>query len=283
MDVKVVGMLGLGPMGSGIVQVCAQAGYDVVGIDVDQAAADRGLAWIDESMGRLVRRGSLTDEQRDQARSRITVGADRDRLAACDLVIEGVFEDADLKTRIWRELDALVKADALLASNTSTIPILSLAMATSRPERLVGLHFFNPVAMMELVELIRTPITDPAVTEQLTAFATSLGKTAVPVNDRPGFVGNLLIVPYLCDAIRAFETGVASMEDIDTVMRLGFNHPMGPFRLSDLIGLDIVHDMAASIYEETKDIRYQPPILLKQKVRMGHLGRKSGRGFYEYG
>jgi 3-hydroxybutyryl-CoA dehydrogenase len=275
-------MLGLGPMGSGIVQVCAQAGYEVLGVDVDQAAADRALGWIDESLGRLVRRGTLTEEQGDAARSRITVSVDRTGLATSDVVIEGVFEDAELKTRIWRELDELAKPGALLASNTSTIPILSLAMVTSRPERLVGLHFFNPVAMMDLVELIRTPITDPAVVDELTAFTISLGKTPVPVNDHPGFVGNLLIVPYLCDAIRAFESGVAEMDDIDTVMKLGFNHPMGPFRLSDLIGLDIVHDMAASIFEETKDPRYQPPILLKQKVRMGHLGRKSGRGFYEY-
>jgi 3-hydroxybutyryl-CoA dehydrogenase len=282
MVVRTVGMLGMGPMGSGIVQVAAQAGYDVIGVEVDRAAADRGLGWIDDSMARLVKRGTLTDEQREASRARITTAVDRDALATCDVVIEGVFEDADLKTRIWQDLDRIARPDALLASNTSTIPILAIAMATSRPERLVGLHFFNPVPMMELVELIRTPLTDPAVVDELRGFATSLGKTPVPVNDHPGFVGNLLIVPFLCDAIRALETGVAAMEDIDTVMKLGFNHPMGPFRLCDLIGIDIVHDMAASIYEETKDPRYQPPILLKQKLRMGHLGRKTGQGFYTY-
>jgi len=183
---------------------------------------------------------------------------------------------------VFTKLDAIVRPDALLASNTSTIPIVLLGAATKHPERVVGMHFFNPVALMALVEVIKAPAADEAYIEAARAFAADLGKSPVLTNDVPGFVGNLLMVPFLIDVIRQYEKGVASMEAIDEVIKLGFNHPMGPFALCDLIGLDIVHDMAVSMYEETKEPRYYPTNLLKQMVRMGRLGRKTGRGFYSY-
>jgi 3-hydroxybutyryl-CoA dehydrogenase len=188
----------------------------------------------------------------------------------------------DQKKRVFAEIDRLAAPDALLASNTSTIPLVILAAVASRPERVIGLHFFNPVPAMKLVEVIRTPVAEPAVVEAGRQLAEELGKSPVVINDVPGFVGNLLVVPYLLDAIRAHERSVAEPQAIDDVIRLGFNHPMGPFALADLIGLDIVHDMAASMYEEYKDPKYFPPPLLKQYVRLGWLGRKTGRGFYTY-
>ncbi|MEO3855860.1 3-hydroxyacyl-CoA dehydrogenase family protein [Acrocarpospora sp. B8E8] len=282
MQIKSVGVIGVGTMGAGIMQVAAQNGLEVIGVERDEAAVEGARRRLEAGFARTAARGKLTEAQAAEALGRITVTTGLEAAARVDLVVDAVFEDVELKRNLLGQIDELVPQETLIASNTSTIPLVILAGATSRPERVVGLHFFNPVPAMKLVEVIRTPVTLDESVETLRRFAVDLGKEPVIVNDVPGFVGNLLIVPYLLDAIRAYERGVAGMESIDSVIKLGFNHPMGPFALSDLIGLDIVHDMAASMYEEYKEPRYHPPTLLKQYVRLGWLGRKTGRGFYSY-
>ena len=282
MDLKKIAVIGMGTMGAGIAQVAVQNGFDVVAVERDGEAAKAGRSRVVGGLGRLVKRERLSQAEADAALLRLDVVTDLDRIADADIVIEAAFEDVAVKTELFTRIDAITAPDAILASNTSTIPLVIMAARTRRPERVVGVHFFNPVPMMKLVEVIRTPSSDDEVLDAVSRLAVALGKTPVPVNDVPGFVGNLLVVPFLLDAIRALERGVATKESIDEVIKLGFNHPMGPFALSDLIGLDIVHDMAASMYEEYRDPKYWPPTLLKQYVRMGRLGRKSGRGFYTY-
>ncbi|WAH97692.1 3-hydroxyacyl-CoA dehydrogenase family protein [Arthrobacter sp. MMS18-M83] len=282
MQIKRVAVVGCGTMGGGIVQTAAQNGFQTVGVETSEQAAEAARARIAAGLNRSFTRGKITEAQRDSALANFTVSSDLSDITDADLVIEAVFEDVELKKEILGRIDKLVAPEAFIASNTSTIPLVILAAATTRPEQVVGAHFFNPVPSMKLVEVIKTPVTLPENVQTFVDFAKALGKSPVVVNDVPGFIGNLLIVPYLTDAIRAFERGVADMESIDEVIKLGFNHPMGPFALSDLIGLDIVHDMAASMYEEYKDPRYFPPTLLKQYVRLGWLGRKTGRGFYTY-
>ncbi|ROO86579.1 3-hydroxyacyl-CoA dehydrogenase [Actinocorallia herbida] len=282
MNISKIAVVGCGTMGGGIVQLAAQHGLEVVGVEASEAGVAAARERISAGLAATAARGKITPEQVELAMSAFTLTTDLTEITKADLVVEAVYEDVELKKRLLGEIDRLVGPDTLIASNTSTIPLVILAAATSRPEQVVGLHFFNPVPAMRLIEVIKTPVTEQHCIDALTEFATGLGKSPVLVNDVPGFVGNLLIVPYLLDAIRAFERGVADMESIDAVITLGFNHKMGPFRLSDLIGLDIVHDMAASMYEEYKDPRYFPPPLLKQYVRLGWLGRKTGRGFYTY-
>ncbi|WP_019064080.1 3-hydroxyacyl-CoA dehydrogenase family protein [Streptomyces prunicolor] len=282
MQIKQIAVVGCGTMGAGIIQVAAQTGIEVVGVERTEPDAEAARLRIEAGLEATASRGRITPEQAREAASRFTVTTELARVADADLVVEAVFEDVELKKGVLKEIDGLVGPDTFIASNTSTIPLVILAAATSRPDRVVGLHFFNPVPAMKLVEVIKTPVTSAEHVRTMVDLAVAMGKNPVVVNDVPGFVGNLLIVPYLLDAVRAFERGVADMESIDSVIRLGFNHPMGPFRLSDLIGLDIVHDMAASMYEEYKDPRYFPPPLLKQYVRLGWLGRKTGRGFYRY-
>ncbi|PAK24177.1 hypothetical protein CJD44_24245 [Streptomyces sp. alain-838] len=282
MQIKKIAVVGCGTMGGGIIQLAAQNGFEVVGVDTDESAVVRARERIAAGTEATLARGRITPEQAERAPGLYRLGTDLAAVAEADLVVEAVYEDVGLKKRLLAEIDRLVAPEALIASNTSTIPLVVLAAATSRPERIVGLHFFNPVPAMRLVEVIRTPITEQEPIDAVTELTTTLGKNPVVVNDVPGFVGNLLIVPYLLDAVRAYERGVADMKSIDSVIELGFNHKMGPLALSDLIGLDIVHDMAASMYEEYKDPRYVPPVLLKQYVRLGRLGRKSGRGFYRY-
>jgi len=282
MHIKKIAVVGCGTMGSGIVQVAASLGFEVVGVEAGPADVARAGERIRAGLAGSLERGKLTAEQAERAGEFYTLTDDLGEISRADLVVEAVYEDVELKRRLLGEIDRLVGPETLIASNTSTIPLVILAASTGRPEQVVGLHFFNPVPVMRLVEVIKTPVTEPGPVELVTDLARTLGKVPVVVNDVPGFVGNLLIVPYLLDAIRAFERGVADMDSIDSVIMLGFNHKMGPFRLSDLIGLDIVHDMAASMYEEYKDPRYFPPPLLKQYVRLGWLGRKSGRGFYSY-
>lgn len=282
MSTKKIAVVGLGTMGAGIAQVAVQSGFQVVGVERDGAAVTAARGRVSTGLDRLVKRDKLTADERDAALYRLRVETDVEAIGDADVVIEAVFEDVEGKKGLFARLDRAASADALLASNTSTIPLVILAAATSRPERVIGLHFFNPVPMMKLVEVIRTPAADAARVEAGRQLAVDLGKSPVLINDVPGFVGNLLVVPYLLDAIRAYERNVAELSAIDDVIKLGFNHPMGPFALADLIGLDIVHDMAASMYEEYKDPKYFPPPLLKQYVRMGWLGRKTGRGFYTY-
>ena len=282
MAVKKMAVVGCGTMGSGIIQVAAQTGIEVVGIETSEANAERAYERINAGLDGTLKRGKITEEQAAKAREVFSITTDLGAVANADIVVEAVYEDVALKNDILGRIDKLVGPNTFIASNTSTIPLVILAGATTRPERVVGLHFFNPVPAMKLVEVIKTPVTSEDDVAAMVELAQRMGKSPVVVNDVPGFVGNLLITPYLNDAIRAFERGVAPMESIDEVMQLGFNHPMGPFRLADLIGLDIVHDMGASIYEETKDPKYFPPIMLKQYVRLGWLGRKTGRGFYRY-
>ncbi len=282
MAVNKMAVVGCGTMGSGIIQVAAQTGIEVVGIETSEANAERAYERINAGLDGTLKRGKITEEQAAKAREVFRITTDLGAVANADIVVEAVYEDVALKNDILGRIDKLVGPNTFIASNTSTIPLVILAGATTRPERVVGLHFFNPVPAMKLVEVIKTPVTSEDDVAAMVELAQRMGKSPVVVNDVPGFVGNLLITPYLNDAIRAFERGVAPMESIDEVMQLGFNHPMGPFRLADLIGLDIVHDMGASIYEETKDPKYFPPIMLKQYVRLGWLGRKTGRGFYRY-
>ncbi|TQM11210.1 3-hydroxyacyl-CoA dehydrogenase family protein [Pseudonocardia kunmingensis] len=282
MQIKRMAVVGCGTMGTGIIQVASQVGIEVVGVESTEEGVVRARERVGSGLDATVARGKITPEQAAEARGRYSIGTDLSTIGGADIVVEAVFEDVELKKRILGEIDTLVGPETFIASNTSTIPLVILAGATSRPERVVGLHFFNPVPAMKLVEVIKTPVTAAEHVQAMVGLAETMGKSPVVVNDVPGFVGNLLIVPYLLDAIRAYERGVADMESIDSVITLGFNHKMGPFRLSDLIGLDIVHDMAASMYEEYRDPKYFPPPLLKQYVRLGWLGRKTGRGFFTY-
>ena len=277
-----IGIVGGGTMGSGIAQVAVQSGYRVTLVELDLAAAQRAEQQVVTGLERSVERGRLEADRLEAVRGNLSVGDNLDAVSSADVVVEAVFEDVELKKGLFTRLDEIVAPGTPLASNTSTIPIVILAGATKRPEQVAGMHFFNPVPAMKLVEVIKTPVSSTQVIDDLTRLASDLGKSPVPVNDVPGFVGNLLVVPFLLDAIRAYERGVASKEAIDDVLKLGFNHPMGPLALSDLIGLDIVVDMAESMYDEYREPRYFPPPTLKQLVRLGHLGRKSGRGFYAY-
>lgn len=282
MTIKKIAVVGCGTMGAGIVQLAAQNCLEAIGVEASESGIDAAHRRIDAGLEAGLSRGKISPEQAEQARNSYTLTTDLTEIKQADLVVEAVYEDVELKKRLLGEIDRLVGPETLIASNTSTIPLVILAAATSRRDQVIGLHFFNPVPAMRLVEVIKTPVTEQGCIDAVTELTRRLGKSPVVVNDVPGFVGNLLIVPYLLDAIRAFERGVADKESIDSVITSGFNHKMGPFRLSDLIGLDIVHDMAASMYEEYKDPRYFPPPLLKQYVRLGWLGRKTGRGFYTY-
>jgi 3-hydroxybutyryl-CoA dehydrogenase len=277
-----VGVLGCGLMGSGIAQVCAQAGYETIVREVTDALAERGLQGIGRQLARLEEKGKMTGEERQAVWSRLDATADLGDLARCDLVIEAVVEDLELKNDLWRELDDLCGAETIFASNTSSLTIADMAAATSRPERMVGLHFFNPVPVMKLVEVVRTIATEAAVFEQAFAFARSLGKEPIECRDNSGFVVNLLLVPYMMDAIRALEQGVASIEDIDKGMRLGTGYPMGPFALCDFVGIDTLNRIGDIMYAEYREKRYASPPLLKRMTSLGYFGRKSGRGFYDY-
>ncbi|RMH71757.1 MAG: 3-hydroxybutyryl-CoA dehydrogenase [Actinomyces sp.] len=278
-----IGVVGAGQMGSGIIEVMARNGLEVVAREVDAAAAEAGRSRVESSMGRAVERGKLDAETRDRALAAVTWTTELADLAGCDLVVEAVVEDLALKHEIFAALDEVLDADAVMATNTSSIPVIDVAMATSRPEQVLGMHFFNPAPVMKLVELIATQRTDPAVFDAVRAFTTEvLGKRVVVAPDRSGFVVNALLVPYITQAIAMYEAGHASREDIDEGMVLGCGHPMGPLTLADMIGLDTCLAVAESLYEEYRERFLAPPPLLKRMVAAGHLGRKSGRGFYDY-
>jgi 3-hydroxybutyryl-CoA dehydrogenase len=281
--IRRVGVVGCGLMGSGIVEVVARAGYDVVVRELSPELLERGLQRIDASMRRAVERGKLDEPTRGAARARVRGTTALDDLAGADLIVEAVIERMDEKKAVLRDLDRLVGPAAVLASNTSSLSITEMAAATRRPERVVGLHFFNPVPVMPLVEIVRGLLTAEDVVGAMREFAGRLGKTVVVAKDTPGFIVNRLLVPYLLDAIRVLELGVASREDIDTAITLGLGHPMGPLTLLDFVGLDTTYYIAEAMFQEFKDHRYAPPPLLKQMVLAGWWGRKSGRGFYEYG
>ncbi|RLF09871.1 MAG: 3-hydroxybutyryl-CoA dehydrogenase [Thermoprotei archaeon] len=285
-DVKNVAVVGLGVMGTGIAQVFAQAGFNVVARDVSEDYLKRGLDIIKNGpfgLYKAVEKGRLKKEDADAALARIRTTTSLDEAAKdADLVVEAIFENLELKKQLFKELDEKCPEHTVLASNTSTLSITALGGATKRPDRVVGMHFFNPVPVMRLVEVVRGLATSDDTVQLIKDLSVKLGKTPVVVKDVPGFIANRLALPYLAEAMRAYEQGIASAEDIDTAMKLGYNMPMGPLELLDLIGLDTTLDVLESIYRETNDPKYAPPVILKQMVRAGWTGRKSGRGFYDY-
>ncbi len=277
-----VGVVGCGLMGSGIAQVCASAGYPTQVVELEAAPLERGRALIRKSLDRLRAKNQLTPEQAESALGRLQFCLRLEDLDGCPLIIEAIVENPTQKRALFTRLDQLAPPNTILASNTSSISITELATATRRPERFLGMHFFNPVPVMKLVEVVRTLATDEAVFQQALTFAASLGKTAVRTSDRPGFIVNRLLVPYLLDAVRALEEGVGTIEDIDAGMKLGCGHPMGPLTLLDFVGLDTTYFIANIMFDEFRERRFAPPTLLKRMVLAGWHGRKSGRGFYDY-
>ena len=269
-------------MGSGIAHVAALAGFTVTVRDVAQPIVDKGLQSIEKNLARQVEKGTISAADRDQARARLRGTTNLEDLKDCDLVIEAIIEQVPAKKELYAALDKICPPATIFASNTSSISITELAVATQRPGRFLGLHFFNPVPVMKLVEVIRTIATEPAVFEELVKFSEKLGKTPVRTSDRTGFIVNRLLVPYLLDAVRVLEEGVASIEDIDNSMKLGCGHPMGPLTLLDFVGLDTTYYIADIMFDEFKERRFAPPPLLKRMVLAGWNGRKAGRGFYDY-
>jgi 3-hydroxybutyryl-CoA dehydrogenase len=281
-EIKKVGVLGCGLMGSGVAQVAAAAGYQTVVRDVSDAVMAKGKAGITKSLDKFVEKGKLSAADRDATVARLSYVTDVAALKDCDIVIEAVTEDLELKNGLWKQLDGLCPAHTIFASNTSSLTIAAMASATSRADRFVGLHFFNPVPLMQLVEVVRTVTTSPATFDRAFGFAKSLGKEAVAAKDNSGFIVNLLLVPYLLDAIRALEHGVATTVDIDNAMKLGCGYPMGPLTLLDFVGNDTTYKIAEIMFTEYRETRYAPPPLLKRMVMAGLYGRKSGKGFYDY-
>jgi len=281
-EIKTVGVLGCGLMGSGIAQVAAAAGYRTIVREVSDALNEKGRERIAGSLGKLVDKGKLPTADRDATLGRLSFTTRLGDLKGCDVVIEAVTEDLEVKNALWKELDGLCGPSTLFASNTSSLTIAAMAAATKRADRFVGLHFFNPVPLMKLVEVVRTVTTSPAAFDRAMAFAASLGKEPIAAKDSSGFIVNLLLVPYLLDAIRALEHGVGTIPDVDKGMVLGTGYPMGPFTLLDFVGLDTTYQIAEIMFDEYREARYAPPPLLKRMVLAGMYGKKSGKGFYDY-
>src|SRR5499425_679962 len=286
MEIKKVGVLGCGLMGSGIAQVAAMAGFEVSVLEVEQKFLDKGFAGIEKSLAKFaerpVEKGGITAEQKDAARARLKGTTNESDLADCDIIIEAIIENVEEKKKMYAAVDGIVKKDAIFATNTSSISVTELLTAVKRPERFIGLHFFNPVPLMKLVEVVKTIATTPQVYDTAYEFGKKLGKVPVRTSDKTGFIVNRLLVPYLLDAIRAYEEGVGSIEDIDNAMKLGCGYPMGPFTLGDFVGLDTTYYIAEIMFNEFREKRFAPPPLLKRMVLAGLYGRKSGRGFYDY-
>ena len=286
MEIKKVGVLGCGLMGSGIAQVCATAGFEVAVLEVEQKYLDKGFTGIEKSLAKFaerpVEKGGITPQQKDEIRARLKGTTSKADLADCDIVIEAIIENVEEKKKMYAAIDSVVKKGAIFASNTSSISVTELLTAVKRPERFIGLHFFNPVPLMKLVEVVKTIATSPEVYDAAYEFAKKLGKVPVRTSDKTGFIVNRLLVPYLLDAIRAYEEGVGSIEDIDQAMKLGCGYPMGPFTLLDFVGLDTTYYITHVMYDEFKERRFASPPLLKRMVMAGWYGRKSGRGFYDY-
>lgn len=281
-EIRRVAVLGCGLMGSGIAEVCAKAGYDTQVREITDELAQKGRASIEKSLGRAVDKGKLEATARDEILGRVRVTTRLADLADADLIIEAVTENLELKNEMFRELDTVCGEHTVFASNTSSLTIAAMAAATNRPHRFVGLHFFNPVPVMKLVEVVRSIATDPATFRTAYDFAASLGKQPIEARDTSGFVVNRLLVPYMLDAIRCLEHGLASIEDIDSAMTLGTGYPMGPFVLSDFVGIDTLYYIAEIMFEEFREPRFAPPPLLKRMVTLGYYGRKTRKGFYDY-
>ncbi|HVL66020.1 MAG TPA: 3-hydroxybutyryl-CoA dehydrogenase [Vicinamibacterales bacterium] len=282
MAINTVGVLGCGLMGSGIAQVCAAAGYRTIVREVEQGFLDKGMGRIQKFLSDGVEKGKVTPEAKDRTLGNLTATTSLDDLKECDLVIEAIVENVEEKTKTFAALDALVKDSTIFCSNTSSLCITELAAKTQRPDRFAGLHFFNPVPLMKLVEVIRSLTTSDETYQTVFAFAQSLGKEPITAPDKPGFIVNRLLVPYLLDAIRSYENGLGTIEDIDKGMKLGTGYPMGPFTLLDFVGLDTTYYIANIMFDEYREPAYAPPPLLKRMVLAGRLGRKSGHGFYKY-
>jgi 3-hydroxybutyryl-CoA dehydrogenase len=281
-DIRTVGVLGGGLMGAGIAQVAAQSGFTTKVREISDNICQRAKGGIEKQLNKAIEKGKLTAERRDEALGRLSFTTDVGELKDCDIVIEAVVEDLEVKNAMWKELDAVCPEHTIFASNTSSLTIAAMAAATARPDRMVGLHFFNPVPVMKLVEVVKTVTTSDETFDKAFGFAKQLGKEPIAAKDNSGFVVNLLLVPYLIDAINALEHGVASVEDIDKGMMLGTGYPMGPFTLLDFVGLDTTYKIAEIMFDEYCEKRYAPPPLLKRMVLAGMYGRKSGKGFYDY-
>jgi len=282
MEISKVGVLGAGLMGHGIAQVAAQAGYDVVLREVDQERLDKGIGRIEKQLSRAVEKGRMEQSDAEAVRGRINGTLDYGDFGGCDLVVEAITENLQMKLDMWGELDPIVKDGAVLATNTSSLAVIDQAAATKRPERFIGLHFFNPAQVMPLLEVVQTVTTDEESLKTGFEFGEKLGKLTVHAKDKTGFIVNRLLVPYLLDAIRAYEEGVGSIEQIDAAMKAGANHPMGPFTLLDFVGLDTTKSIADIMFDEYRERRFAAPPTLRKMVAAGFYGQKSGRGFYDY-
>jgi 3-hydroxybutyryl-CoA dehydrogenase len=282
MEIKKVGVVGCGAMGAGIAQLCAQSGYQVVVSEINDELLKRGLASIEKTLARSVEKGKLSQQDKDTTLGRIKGTASTKDFSDCNLMIEAAIENLDLKKKIFAELDEICPKDTILATNTSCLSIIDMAVATKRPDKVLGLHFFNPAPIMKLLEIVETIATSDEVVEVSRKFGESLSKTTVIAQDAPGFIVNRLWIPYLLHAIRLYEDGIASREDIDNAISLGLNYPMGPLTLSDMVGIDVVKFVADALYEQLKDPRYVTPTLVDKMVAAGWLGRKTGKGFYDY-
>ncbi len=282
MEIKKVGVIGCGTMGSGIAQICAQSGYQVVVSEINEPFLNKGLASINSWLTKSVEKGKLSQQDKDSTLARIKGTTNTNDFHDCDLMIEVAIENMDLKKKIFAELDTICPQHTILASNTSCLSIIDMAMVTKRPNKVLGLHFFNPAQLMKLLEIVKTVATDDETLETGKGFGNFLGKTIVIAKDTPGFIVNRLGVFFQLEAIRLLEAGLATKEDIDNGITAGLNHPMGPLYLADLVGLDVMYHVANAMFEETKDARLAPPVLLKKMVAAGWLGRKTGKGFYEY-
>lgn len=282
MEIKKVGVLGCGLMGSGIAQVSAQAGFETVIREVEQNFIDKGLGIIDKNLARAVEKGKMPQEEKDGTMGRIQGTLNLEDLKDCDLIIEAIIENLELKNETFSSLDKICPDKTIFASNTSSLTVMSMAASTNRTDRFCGLHFFNPVPVMKLVEVVKTIATSKETVEICFEFSRKIGKVPILAKDNSGFIVNLLLIPYLLDSIRILEQGVATITDIDTGMKLGLNHPMGPFTLLDFVGLDTTYHIANIMFEEYREKRYAPPPLLKKMILAGYYGRKSGKGFYDY-
>ena len=281
-QISKVGIVGSGTMGSGIAQLVSASGYRVVLVDLNDELLTKAVSRIEKNLLRLVEKDKITKKIKQQIVSRIITSTNLEELGDCDLVIEAVSENINIKKQLFEKLDTILKKDCIIASNTSTLPIIQLAMITNRPENVVGIHFFNPAPVMKLVEIIKSLTTSDQTVQKAKEFTLSLGKDPVITKDRPGFIVNRILLPMLNEAVFALEEGMGTAQDIDKAMKLGTNHPMGPLELIDLIGLDVILDILDVLFEEFKDPKYRACPLLRQMVRAGHLGRKSGRGFHDY-
>lgn len=282
MDIKKVGVVGCGLMGRGIVEVAARAGYEVIVSEINQELLDKGMAAIDASLARAVKAAKATEEEKAATMKRITGTTNTADFKVCDLVIEAAIENLELKKKIFIDLDKICPPQTILATNTSCLSVMDIAAVTKRQDKVLGVHFFNPVPLMKLLELVKTIATSEETLKTARAFGEKVGKEVVTASDTPGFIVNRLLVPFLLEAMKLLESGAATKEDIDKAVRLGLNHPMGPFTLADLVGLDTTYFICNAMYDEMKEPRFAPPIMLKKMVTAGQHGRKSGKGFYEY-